>query len=138
MDPKIKPCLFTLFLLILFSFNTTGAGDLQLAIEKGDLETVKKHLDRDAELLNKGDEEGKTPPHCVIEVGTNDIAKEIKQGSREGSVSQGRRRQGSFGRGRLLYHAAAFIATALRIISRDSRRGILRISEMTCKRESVS
>lgn len=79
---KIKPHFPTLLLLILLSFNPAGAGDLQLAIEKGDLEAVKKHLDKDVELLNKGDEEGKTPLHHAIEMEKNDIAKYlIEQGA---------------------------------------------------------
>jgi len=72
---KMKLSLSVLFLLHLLSFNSARAGDLQLAIEKGDLEIVKKHLDEDVGLLNKGDDEGKTPLHHAIEMEETGIAK---------------------------------------------------------------
>lgn len=72
---KMKLSLSVLFLLHLLSFNSALAGDLQEAIEKGDLEIVKKHLDEDVELLNKGDNEGKTPLHHAIEMEETGIAR---------------------------------------------------------------
>ena len=75
MCKRIKTMLSVLFVFLLFNSNIGRAGEIHDVVENQDLEKVKVLIEGHSELLNKQDQDAKTPLHHAIEKGNTAIAK---------------------------------------------------------------